>query len=133
MGLRRIGRRISRGFRRVTSFAKKAVSTVTRPFTEVARAFTGVVGRVLDYVPFGQTIKQFAGAFLSNPLALLAAGPLGATTGFFGMAASTSDLAMMTTTFAATQAAQSPEGRANLLAMAAYRHAQLSFPQTRVM
>jgi hypothetical protein len=128
MGLRRLGRRLSRGFRRVTSFARKAVGTVLKPFAQLTTAFTQVIGRALDFVPFGGLIKQFGLAFMGSPLALLAPGTLGATFGLFGMARSTQDLAGLTVSLASSTAAQRPEARANVYAMAAWRHAQLAFP-----
>ena len=73
MGLfRRIGRAFRRVTRRVGGFVKKGLSLVTKPLAKVIKPFTGIIGKVLNKLPFGNVITGLLGKFMGSPLAFLA-------------------------------------------------------------
>lgn len=133
MGLgRRIGRafrRVTRVVRRVTNFAKDAIGVVTKPLSTLANKALEFVGPVLDKLPFGNVIKQFAGQFLSNPLSLLAMGPLGGIGALAQMAGGSAGLSQLVNVFAGSAGMQNPLGAQNLLNIVAQQHARSFFRQ----
>ncbi|MEQ9496616.1 MAG: hypothetical protein RIT81_07150 [Deltaproteobacteria bacterium] len=133
MGLgRRIGRafrRVTRVVRRVTNFAKDAIGVVTKPLSSLANKALGVVGQVLDKLPFGNVIKQFAGQFLNNPLSLLAMGPLGGIGALAQMAGGSAGLSQLVNVFAGSAGMQNPLGAQNLMNIVAQQHARSFFRQ----
>ena len=82
MGLfRRIGRAFRRVTRRVGGFIKNGLNLVTKPLAKVIKPFTGIIGKVLNKLPFGNVITGLLSKFMGSPLAFLAGpllGPLGA-------------------------------------------------------
>ncbi len=133
MGLgRRIGRafrRVTRVVRRVTNFAKDAIGVVTKPLSSLANKALGVVGQVLDKLPFGNVIKSFAQQFLNNPFALMALGPLGGVGALAQLAGGSGGLAQLVNAFAGTAAMQQPLGAQNLFNIVAQQHARSFFGQ----
>ena len=128
MGLRRIGRRIRRAFRRVKDFGKKALSVVTKPL-EIAGKVLGPVTKILEKLPGGKLLSQFANNFLQNPMSLLSMATLGPVGAIMGFAKSPTALAGLVSTLTGSGGGQSPGGLNNILQMAASRHAQLLFPR----
>jgi len=126
MGLfRRIGRAFRRVTRRVGGFVKNGLSLVTKPLAKVIKPFTGVIGKVLNKLPFGNVIKGFLTKFMGSPLAFLAGpllGPLGA---ILGATTGVGQLAQVATAASGTQAFGNPMGRMNVLNMIAQRHGQI--------
>ena len=58
MGLfRRIGRAFRRVTRRVGGFVKNGLKLVTKPLANIIKPFTGIIGNVLNKLPFGNVIK----------------------------------------------------------------------------
>ena len=120
-GIRRAARSvISKGKNLVKSVAKRALSTVSGKLL-------GVLDKVLGRLPFGNAIRAFAGAFLGNPMALMALGPLAGVGAFMAAAPGASGLLNVASTVAATQAFQHPDARQNVAEMMAFNHARTFF------
>ena len=126
MGLRRIGRRIRRAFRRAVNFGKKAFNAVSKPL-KIAQKVFDKVGGILEKLPGGKLLTQFAGNFLKNPLSLLSMATLGPVGAIMSFAKNPATLAGFVSTLAGSGGAQSPQGLNNVLQMAAARHAQMLF------
>ena len=114
-------------FRRVGSFAKKALGTITKPIGKLLKPFTKVLGGILNKLPFGNVIKGFIGKFLQNPLSLLAGPVLGPLAGIIGGAAGIGGLLKLGGLLGGSPAFQNPMGRNNAMHMMAHRHAQIHF------
>lgn len=82
---------IGKVFSKVTSFVNKVADFVKKPLDFVMKPLQGLVGKVLDKLPFGlgNLIKPFADKFLSSALGFLAGGPLG---GLFSMISKASNV-----------------------------------------
>ena len=126
MGLRRIGRRFRRAFRRVKDFGKKAFNAVTKPL-KVAQDVIGRVTKVLEKLPGGKLIAGFANKFLQNPLSLLNMATLGPVGALINLAKDPKSLVGIVASVAGSGGGQSPQGLNNILHMAARRHADLLF------
>lgn len=136
MGLRRIGRRIGRGFRRIkrgfgriAKFGTKAFGLITKSLTTLTRPFQQALGKLLDVVPFGRVIAPFVQSFMGNPLALMNPATLGGLGGFMGAAQNLGQVSQLVQAVAPTAAFAAPEGRMNLLHMAAQQHARFLTPR----
>ena len=128
MGLfRRIGRAFRRVVRRVGGFVKNGLSLVTKPLSNIIKPFTGVIGKVLNALPFGKAITGFLSKFMGSPLAFLAGPLLGPLGGILAQAGSVGQLANFAQMASGTNAFQNPMGRMNVANMVAQRHAQLFF------
>jgi len=126
MGLfRRIGRAFRRVVRRVGGFVKKGLSVVTKPLAKIIKPFTGIIGKVLDKLPFGNVIKGFLGKFMNSPLAFLAGPLLGPIGAILMGATNAGQLAGAANQAAGTGGFQNPQGRLNLLQMVAHRQGQM--------
>ena len=131
-----IGRRIRRGIRRVTrpikSVAGKALGAISKPLgalSKLTAPLQKIMGGILDKLPFGQFLKPFMNQCLSNPLAMMAGGPLGMLGGLAGMAGTAGNLSNMVGTlggcFGGNLAGQlSPQGLNNVTQITAHAHAQ---------
>ena len=128
MGLfRRIGRAFRRVVRRVGGFVKNGLSLVTKPLSKIIKPFAGVIGKVLNALPFGKAITGFLTQFMGSPLAFLAGPLLGPLGGILASAGNVGQLASFTQLAAGTRAFENPMGRMNVANMVAQRHAQLYF------
>lgn len=130
--------RIGGFFRRAVDFVGRAASVVQKgldflqkPMDLLTKPLSGLVGKVLDKLPFGigNFIKPFAEKFIQNGLGLLAPGGLGilgALTQAVPSLGKLNDLVgTVSNVVGGIQNITSPEGRANLVEMVAQRHAQL--------
>lgn len=136
MGLRRIGRRIRRGFRRIgrgfgriAKFGSKAFGIITKPLSMITKPLQGIVGKVLGALPFGKVLAPFVQAFMGNPLALMNPATLGGLGSFLGAAQNLGQVNQLVQQVAPMAAFASPEGRMNLLQMTARQHASFLIPR----
>lgn len=122
---RRIGRVFRRVVRGVGGIVKKGLSLVTKPLAKIIKPFTGIIGKVLDKLPFGNVIKGFLGKFMNSPLAFLAGPLLGSLGAILAGIGGTPKLAQVAQQAAQTPAFQNPQGRMNVMQMIACQHGQL--------
>jgi len=70
--------------RRIGGGIGKVFKTVTKPLSGILKPFKGILGGILNKLPFGNVIKGFLGKFLKGPLSMLAAPFLGPLAGILG-------------------------------------------------
>ncbi len=135
MGLRRIGRSFRRAVRRVgrlargaVDFAKDGIKLATSTVSSLKVGFKGLVGDVLNQLPFGNVVKGFVDQFLDNPMSLLSFAGLGGMGALIGGATNTDLLSQLVGGVAGTHAMQNPQAASNMLNMVAQQHAQIMFP-----
>lgn len=123
MGLvRRIVRRVVRvatgAVKGVLNFASKAISTVTKGFTDL-------VGGVMQGITSGSLFKGFARAFLGSPFGLMAASTLGAFGAMLGFCGTQRALAEASRHACHSRAYEHPCARQNMAHMMAYHQARI--------
>lgn len=123
MGLvRRIVRSVTRA---VGGAIKGAVGFVSKAIGTVTQFAQGVVGNILDKLPFGNLLKGFAQRFLGSPFGLLAASTLGGFGAMLGLAGSFGALRDAARVGCGCQAYEHPCARQNMAAMMAYNQARI--------
>lgn len=117
---------------RAASFVQKGLDFIQKPFNElISKPLSGLVGKVLDKLPFGigNFVKPFVDKFLNNALSFLAPGGLGILGALTKAIPSLSGLSNMVGTISnvvgGIQNITQPQARANLAEIVAQRHAQL--------
>ncbi len=130
MGLiRRVVRRVVRFGRRVVKGALNIGKGILKSGLSMATGFMGMASKLLDKVPFGGAIKGMLGALASNPLALMAAGPLGALAAMAFRSGNTQNLSQMAQYTSQSPAYQYPPARNNVMQITAYAQARIQFSQ----
>ena len=124
MGLRRIGRRFRRAFRRVTSFGKKIFKAVSKPLS-IAKKILGPVSKILSKIPGGKLIASFAQKFLQNPLSLLSMAGLGPIGAIFSFATNSGSLAGLVKSLVGSIGGRTPRGMSNIMHLVAAQQARL--------
>ncbi|MBI2378406.1 MAG: hypothetical protein HYV07_30690 [Deltaproteobacteria bacterium] len=121
----RVGRRLTRGLRRIARRGLGLVGKASKLMGKITKPLQKVVGPLIDKLPLPEFAKSIAKNVLSNPMSLMAGGPLGLAGSVVGAAGSASSLAGVAQTFAGSVAGGNPAGLANLAEMVAHQRAQI--------